>query len=256
MGKVYFASDFHLGVPDYQSSLEREKRIVRWLDMAAKDAERIYLVGDVFDFWFEYKHVVPKYHVRLLGKLAELSDRGIQIEYFTGNHDMWVFGYLNKELGLTIHRRPVVHQLQGKQVYIGHGDGLGPGDRGYKFIKKVFANPVCQWLFARIHPNTGIAMANFWSGKSRAANPEKEHFKGRENEWLITYIRQYLETNPPAAYFIFGHRHLPLNLEIAEGIRYINLGDWFHWNSYAVMDEGIITLKQFESEEPLPDTWN
>jgi UDP-2,3-diacylglucosamine hydrolase len=252
MGKIYFASDFHLGIPDYKRSLDREKRIVRWLDMIAPDADRIYLVGDVFDFWFEYKHVVPKYYVRLLGKLAEITDSGTEVHFFTGNHDMWVFGYLNKELGITIHRKPVVHQLQGKSVYIGHGDGLGPGDRGYKFIKRVFANPLCQWLFARIHPNFGIGMANYWSRKSRAANPEKEVFKGRNNEWLVAYINGYLSNNAPADYFIFGHRHLPLDLEIREGIRYINLGDWFNWNTYAVMENGKISLHQFESSEPLP----
>jgi len=254
MSKIYFASDFHLGVPDYARSLEREKRIVRWLDMAAQDAARIYLVGDVFDFWFEYKHVVSKNYVRLLGKLAELSDKGIPVHFFTGNHDMWVFGYLSQEMGIQIHHKPVVHTLQGKQVYIGHGDGLGPGDHGYKFIKKLFSNPVCQWLFARIHPNTGIGMANYWSGKSRAANPAREEFKGRKNEWLVSYIEEYLQTHDKADYFVFGHRHLPIDMEIQPGVRYINLGDWFNWNTYAVMENGQISLRQFECQEPLPDT--
>ncbi|MBX7203562.1 MAG: UDP-2,3-diacylglucosamine diphosphatase [Bacteroidia bacterium] len=254
MGKIYFASDFHLGVPDYQRSLEREKCIVRWLEMVRTDAEQLFLVGDIFDFWFEYKYVVPKNYVRLLGKLAELSDSGIKITFFTGNHDMWAFDYLEKELGFTIYRNPALFDLQGKKVFIGHGDGLGPGDQGYKFIKKVFANPFCQWLFARIHPNTGIGLANYWSGKSRAANPAKEQYKGRENEWLVTYIEQYLQENTRADYFIFGHRHLPLNLEIQPGIFYLNLGDWFNWNSYAVMENGTIHLRQFESDEPLPLT--
>lgn len=251
-GKIYFASDFHLGVPDHARSLEREKRIVRWLDHVSADAEAIYLVGDVFDFWFEYRHVVPKYFVRLLGKLAGLSDKGIRIEFFTGNHDMWVFGYLTKELNIRVHRKPVMHELQGKKLYIGHGDGLGPGDRGYKFIKKVFANPVCQWLFARLHPNFGIGMANYWSRKSRAANPEKEVFLGEENEWLLIWSKEYLQQHPGIDYFVFGHRHLPLDVPVADSAHYINLGDWFTWNSYAVLENGILRLEQFEAMEPLP----
>lgn len=252
MGKIYFASDFHLGIPDYETSLEREKKIIRWLNQIAVDAEAIYLVGDVFDFWFEYRHTAPKYFVRLLGKLAELSDNGIRIEFFTGNHDMWMFDYLPKELGIIIHRKPIVRNLQGKTLYIGHGDGLGPGDKGYKFIKKIFANSFCQWLFSRIHPNTGMGMANYWSRKSRAANPEKEIFKGEENEWLLIYTRKYLEQHPDIDYFIFGHRHLPLDIGIHEGTRYINLGDWFSWCSYAELENGILSLKQFESREPMP----
>src|SRR5438552_2655942 len=155
--KIYFASDFHLGVPDFQTSLEREKRIVRWLDTIKNDCEELYLLGDVFDFWFEYKTVVPKGFVRLLGKLAEFSDAKIPVHYFTGNHDMWTFDYLTKELNVQIHRHPVEKEYNGKKFYIGHGDGLGPGDHGYKFIKKIFASPLSQWLFARLHPNLGIS---------------------------------------------------------------------------------------------------
>ena len=243
---VYFASDFHLGIPDYARSLEREKRIIRWLDHVSKDAEAIYLMGDVFDFWFEYKHSVPKYFVRILGRLAELADSGIKIYFFTGNHDMWAFDYLEKELGIPVFRTPQFVEIQGKKLLIGHGDGLGPGDYGYKFIKKIFAHPLAQWLFARIHPNLGIGMANFWSRKSRQANPEKEKFTSEDNEWLLTYCREQFQIRPELDYFIFGHRHLPLDLIVGGHARYLNLGDWFHWNSYLRIESGHAELLFFE----------
>jgi len=172
--KIYFASDFHLGVPSYEKSLEREKLLVKWLDEIKKDAEEVYLMGDLFDFWFEYKHAAPKGFVRLLGKIAEITDSGIPVYLFTGNHDMWMFDYLPKEIGVKIYREPIEKKFGSKTFYLGHGDGLGPGDKGYKFIKKVFANKFCQWLFARLHPNLGIGMAHYWSRKSRVANGNDE----------------------------------------------------------------------------------
>ena len=234
MGKTYFISDFHLGVPDYETSREREKRIVCWLDVIKKDAAALYLLGDVFDFWFEYKTVVPKGYVRLLGKLAELSDAGIEIHYFTGNHDMWVFDYLPEELNVSIHREPIVRDIGGKKFFIGHGDGLGPGDRGYKLIKKVFASRLCQRLFAVIHPDIGIRIAQYWSGKSRIARDDKK-FLGEEKEWLAVYAREILKKEY-FDFFIFGHRHLPLDIQLNGHSRYINLGEWVNYNSYAVFD--------------------
>jgi UDP-2,3-diacylglucosamine hydrolase len=243
--KIYFASDFHLGVPDAARSLEREKRVVAWLNMISKDAEEIFLLGDVFDFWFEYKTVVPKGYVRLLGKLAELSDAGIKIHYFTGNHDMWVFDYLPKELNIPVYREPINRNINGKDFYIGHGDGLGPGDFGYKFIKKIFANPVSQWLFARIHPNFGIGLANYWSRKSRVANATvDESFLGEEKEWLVIHAKEVLEKQH-FDYFIFGHRHLPLDIKIAANSRYINLGEWVNYNTYAEFDGKELSLKTY-----------
>ncbi|REJ84512.1 MAG: UDP-2,3-diacylglucosamine diphosphatase [Bacteroidetes bacterium] len=244
--KIYFASDFHLGVPSWHASLEREKRIVRWLDIIKVDAEELYLLGDVFDFWFEYKTVAPRGFVRLLGKLAELADFGITIHYFTGNHDMWIFDYLEKEIGVKVYRNPIEKEYSGKSFYIGHGDGLGPGDHGYKFIKKVFANPVCQWLFARLHPNFGIGVANFFSKKSRIATGTlDEKFLGEEKEWLVIHSKELLEKKH-YDYLIFGHRHLPLDIEINGKSRYINLGDWIRYNSYAVFDGANLELKYFE----------
>ena len=244
--KIYFISDFHLGAPDKAKSLEREKRIVRWLEMVREDAAEIYLMGDIFDFWFEYKYAVPRGYVRLLGKLAELSDSGIILHYFTGNHDMWVFDYLPSEIGVTIYRNPVEREIYGKQFYIGHGDGLGPGDHGYKFIKKIFANKFCQWLFARLHPNLGIPLALFFSRKSRiATGTSDEVFLGPKREWLVIYSKELLQKKH-YDYLIFGHRHLPIDLKVGENSRYINLGEWLNYNTYAVYDETGLLLKRFE----------
>jgi UDP-2,3-diacylglucosamine hydrolase len=244
--KIYFASDFHLGVPDDAQSKIREKTIVRWLDEIKKDAEELYLLGDVFDFWFEYKTVVPRGYVRLLGKLAELSDAGIKIHYFTGNHDMWVFDYLPNEIGVTLYREPVQREIDGKKFFLGHGDGLGPGDKGYKFIKKVFSNKLSQWLFARLHPNLGIGMASYWSRKSRIATQlEEEKFLGDDKEWLVMFSKEIL-AKEHFDYLIFGHRHLPLDIKIKDNSRYINLGDWFRYNSYAVFDGKELELRYYE----------
>jgi UDP-2,3-diacylglucosamine hydrolase len=242
---IYFISDFHLGVPDVESSLQREKRVVRWLDRIKHDAAELYLLGDVFDFWFEYSYAVPKGYVRLLGKLAELSDSGVVIHYFTGNHDMWIFDYLPQEIGLTVYRAPVTRNINGKEFFIGHGDGLGPGDHGYKFIKKVFANKLCQWLFAMLHPNLGIRMALYFSRKSRiATGTTDEKFLGEDKEWLIIYCKEQLQTKH-FDYFVFGHRHLPLDIRLNERSRYVNLGEWINYNTYAVFDGNQLKLETF-----------
>jgi len=242
--KIYFASDLHLGVPNKEKSLEREKRFVQWLDQIKQDATALYLVGDVFDFWFEYKKAVPKGYVRLLGKLAEISDSGIPIHFFTGNHDMWVFDYLEQELNLKIYRNPIEIKLGQKIFFIGHGDGLGPNDKGYKFIKKIFSNKICQWLFARIHPNLGISIAQYWSKKSRIANGQKDDTFYGDNEWLSQFCKEKLKTSS-IDYFVFGHRHLPLEIDLDKNSKYINLGDWVNYNSYALFDGKRLSLKYY-----------
>lgn len=249
--KIYFASDLHLGVPDEKSSFEREKLFVRWLDEISKDAKEIFIIGDVFDFWHEYQTVVPKGFVRLQGKIAELCDSGIPVHMFTGNHDLWMFGYFEKELGVKVYRNPVQREFNGKKFYIGHGDGLGPGDQGYKFIKKVFANPVCQFLFRWLHPDLGTKLAAYLSFKSRFGvkgdKKELEHFRGEEGEWLIQFARDILKQEH-FHYFVFGHRHLPLDITLNDKSRYINTGDWLDYNSYAVFDGEKMELKYFEKQ--------
>ncbi|MBC8033499.1 MAG: UDP-2,3-diacylglucosamine diphosphatase [Chitinophagaceae bacterium] len=243
--KIYFLSDFHLGAPDHNSSLRREKYIVRFLSSIQQDAESIFIVGDLFDFWYEYKNVVPKGYVRILGKLAELTDNGIAVHFFTGNHDMWMSGYFEKELNIPVYHAPKAFQFGEKKFYIGHGDGLGPGDHGYKFIKKIFRNRICRALFGALHPFTGIGLANYFSRKSRAATGSNdEHFLGADKEWLIIYCKEVLKLQN-YDYFIFGHRHLPIDFDLNGKSRYINLGDWIRYNSYAVFDGTRTELKYY-----------
>jgi len=243
--RIYFLGDFHLGVPDAASSLAREKRIVAFLDEAAKDATGIVLMGDLFDFWFEWRKAVPRGHVRLLGKLAELTDRGIPVHLFIGNHDMWIFDYVPKETGVTIHREPIVREIEGKRFLIGHGDGLGPGDHGYKFLKKVFRNPVCQWLFARLHPNFALWMGDFWSARSRKKSYENDRrWLGEDKEWLAQYCREQLQKEH-YDFMLFGHRHLPIDIPVHaadRAARYINTGDWITYFTYAVFDGQDVRL--------------
>ncbi len=243
--KIYFASDLHLGAPNYEESLKRERHFVKWLEEIRHDAAEIYIVGDLFDFWFEYKKAVPRGFVRVLGKLAEIVDSGIPVHMFTGNHDMWIFDYLPKEIGVTLYRKPIEREWGGKKFLIGHGDGLGPGDHGYKFIKKVFSNPFLQWSFARLHPNFGIGLADYFSKKSRAKTGDDDAiFLGEENEWLVIYCKEVLKKEH-FDYFIFGHRHLPLNIELQPDSRYINLGDWIQYFTYGVFDGKTMELKDY-----------
>lgn len=244
--KIYFASDFHLGVPNFESSLKREKIICKWLDSIKSDAAAIYLVGDIFDFWYEYKYTIPKGTVRLIGKIAELTDSGIPVHFFVGNHDLWMKDYFEQELNVSIHHQPVTHTFNNKVFYIGHGDGLGPGDKLYKLLRKIFASKVCQWLFSRLHPNFAFYIAKRSSKRSRVITGDQdEKFLGAENEWLYLYSKDYLKEHK-VDYFIFGHRHLPLDLDVEGKARYINLGEWIQYNTYAVFDGDKLELKKFE----------
>ena len=241
--KIYFLSDFHLGAPNAEASLIREKKIIRFLDTIKQDAAEIFIVGDLFDFWYEYKKVVPKGYVRILGKLAELTDSGIPVHFFVGNHDMWMRDYFQKELNIPVYFEPVPFEFNGKKFLIGHGDGLGPGDKGYKFIKKIFRNKACQWLFGILPPTVGMGIAHYFSRKSRAQTGQTdEQFLGEENEWLIHYSKDVLKTTH-YDYLVFGHRHLPIDFKINDHSRYINLGDWIKYFSYGVFDGNNLELK-------------
>jgi UDP-2,3-diacylglucosamine hydrolase len=243
--KVYFLSDFHLGVPDHASSLEREKKIVSFLDQSKQDAAMVFVVGDLFDFWFEYRKVVPKGYVRILGKLAELTDNGIPVHFFVGNHDMWMSGYFEKELNIPVFFENQTYVFNDKKFLIGHGDGLGPGDYGYKFIKKIFRNPICKFLFGLLPPYFGVSLANYFSKSSRTmTGTADEIFLGEEKEWLVVYCKEQLKQNH-FDYFVFGHRHLPIDFTLNEKSRYVNLGDWIKYNSYAVFDGITLHLKRY-----------
>jgi len=243
--KIYFASDFHLGSPDHQQSRARENRIVKWLNEIESTCSELFLMGDIFDFWFEYRMVVPKGFIRLQGKLAQMSDQGIKIYFFKGNHDMWVNDYFKTEMGIEIISNEFVMERNGKTFYLHHGDGLGPGDRKYKLLRKVFRNPVCQWLFSIVPPSIGLGIGNAWSSNSRASNGGPEVFLGEENEWLAIYSKEILKKSH-YDFFIYGHRHLPLDLQLNEKSRYVNVGEWLNYNSYAVFDGNELCLKYFE----------
>ena len=245
--KVYFASDNHLGAPNHQKSRVREKQFVVWLDTIKADAAAIYLMGDLFDLWIEYKRVVPKGFVRVLGKLAELADSGIPIHFFVGNHDMWMQDYFETELGIPVYYEPQQITLNNTSFFIGHGDGLGPGDKGYKRMKKVFRNPFIQWLYRLIHPDLGLRIAQHMSLKNRLISGDDDKiYNGPDSEWLVHYCKEKLKTQS-TDYFIFGHRHLPLDIELSKTSRYINLGDWLEYNTYAVFDGNTVTLSTWET---------
>ena len=245
--KIYFLSDFHLGAPNELESRKREDRLVHFLQQAKKDAAAFFIVGDIFDFWFEYKTVVPKGFVRILGCLAQISDAGIPLHIFTGNHDLWMQDYLTKELNAKVYFEPQTFALGKKQFLIGHGDGLGPGDYGYKRLKKVFTNPVCQWLFRWLHPDAGIKLANYFSAKSRAkTGSTDEVFLGADKEWLIIYCKEQAQ-KMEVDYFVFGHRHFAIDYAINERSHYINLGDWIKLNTYGVFDGDTMQLLKWES---------
>ena len=245
--KIFFASDFHLGAPNPEESKIREKKIISWLDHISEDAAAIFLVGDIFDFWFEYKEVIPKGFIPFISKIHQLRDRGIPILFFTGNHDLWMKDYFTRELGIPVYHHPIEISVNGKKILVGHGDGLGPGDQTYKLIKKVFVNPVAQWLFRWFHPDLGIKLAKAWSGQSRISNIEKNenHFL-EDKEWLWQYCKD-LESKVHHDYYIFGHRHLPLELKVSANSTYFNLGEWVSQFTYLELDKDGPKLKKFDS---------
>ncbi len=243
--KVYFLSDFHLGIPNSEDSLKREKIIVSWLDSIKNETSKIFLLGDIFDFWFEYNKVIPKGYSRLLGKLAELTDSGVEINYFRGNHDLWTFNYFEKELNIKMYDNPLILNIDGLNLFLAHGDGLGPKDYGYKLLKKVFKCKINQIIFKILHPDIGIALALFWSGRSRKLNNKREILNNEiEKERLVAFSKEYLKKNNNINYFIFGHRHKADYIKLNENSFYINLGDWINNFSFAVLNDKKIVLKK------------
>ncbi len=244
--KIYFVSDAHLGLPAETDSLTREKMLVEWLNKAAIDAKKIILLGDIFDFWFEYKYAVPKGFTRLLGTLAQLTDSGVDIDFYIGNHDMWTFGYLSRETGINVIYEPQIEEFYGKKFYIAHGDGLGPYDKGYKRLKKVFTNKFARFMFRWLHPDIGIWLAHTWSHKSRY-NEGEDHtpFLGEDKEWLALYAKSILE-HTHIDYFIFGHRHIDNTIKLNESSYLYYTGDWLKLFSYLVYDESGLKLKYYK----------
>lgn len=244
--KIYFASDQHFGIPDAASSKLREKKFISWLDEVKTDAKAIFLLGDLFDFWFEYKTVVPRGFIRVLGKIAELKDSGIPIYFFVGNHDLWMKDYFETELGIPVYHHAKEFVFGKKTFLIGHGDGLGPGDKGYKRMKKVFAHPFSKWIYRWLHPDIGVKLAQYLSTKNKLISGQEDiKFLGEENEWLAQYAKRKLEQKH-YDYFLFGHRHLPMEIQVGKNSKYINTGDWISHFTYAVFDGKELTLKTYQ----------
>lgn len=245
--KIYFTSDHHFGAPTREKSFPREALFLEWLKEKEEDMGVLFVLGDLFDFWFEYKTVVPKGFVRILGKLAELRDKGIPIYFFVGNHDLWMNDYFQTELNIPVYHQPVLFNINGKSFFIGHGDGLGPGDKGYKRMKKVFTNPFSKWLFRWLHPDIGVRLATYMSVKNKLiSGVEDTKFLGEDNEWLVLYAKRKLETQH-YDYFVFGHRHLPMIINLPNNSKYINLGDWINYYTYGVFDQTFELLEYKKS---------
>lgn len=243
--KVYFASDQHFGAPTRELSIVRERIFINWLDQIKADASHLFLVGDLFDFWFDYKKVVPKGFVRVLGKIAELKDSGIEIYFFVGNHDLWMTDYFETELQIPIYRDSTEFTFNGKRFLVGHGDGKGPGDKGYKRMKRVFTNPFFNWCFRWIHPDWGVQLAQYLSVKNKLiSGSEDAVFHGPENEWLIQYCKRKLASTH-YDYLVFGHRHLPIVYDLGNQASYVNLGDWIQYFTYAVFDGNELKLEKY-----------
>ena len=252
--KIYFASDAHLGARYLQDPLEKERKLVRWLDNIKEDASAIWFLGDMFDYWYEYKYVVPKGHVRFLGKLAELSDRGIEIHIFIGNHDIWMFDYLPKEIGAIIHRDVLTTDLLGKRFFLGHGDEVDYRSKAFRLMRTIFRNRFCQWLYAGIHPRWTFDFALTWSQNSRKKGLKKEagkEYAGEDKEYMVTFAKEYLKTHPDINFFIFGHRHIMLDLMLSRTSRILISGDWMQFFSYIVWDGESLYLTQFEEDDTL-----
>ena len=244
--KVYFASDLHLGLPTHEESLPREKLFIKWLDSIKADTAELYLLGDIFDFWFEYSQVVPRGYNRFIGKIAEFTDSGIPVYFFTGNHDVWMFNYFQKELGVEVHRKPLIKDILNKKFFLAHGDGLGKGDNGYKLLKSIFTNSTLQWLFARLHPNFSLWFGNQWSVSSRYSKDLTHKFRGEE-ELITKFSRSELQ-NTYYDFFIYGHWHSPIIYPLTDKSNLVILGDWLVNNTYSVWDGEHFKLMRFNSE--------
>jgi len=247
--KVYFVADLHLGSDALEHPHVTEKRFVRWLDTIRDEARAIYLLGDIFDFWFEYKKTVPRGFTRFLGKIAELHDTGTEIHFFTGNHDIWMFDYFRQELGITVHTKPLRTTINGKLFYLAHGDGLGDDSRAFRLIRWIFHNRTCQFLFARVPSRWGIGFGHWWSRHSKGYDIVcATQYMGEEKEHLVLFSKEYLQGDPYIDYFIFGHRHLLLDLRLNRKTRMMIVGDWMQHFSYAVFDGKELSLKQYNAD--------
>ncbi len=251
---IYFLSDAHLGSLAIEHSRTQERRLVRFLDSIKSKASAIYLLGDMFDFWYEYKYVVPKGFTRFLGKLSELTDMGVEVHFFTGNHDIWAYDYLERECGLILHRQPLTTEIYGKVFYLAHGDGLGDPNTRFKVLRKIFHNRTCQVLFSSIHPRWGMAFGLNWAKQSRLKRKDgmEPPYQGEDKESLVLYTKKYMQSHRDIDFFIYGHRHIELDLMLSRKTRMMIIGDWITQFTYVVYDGEHIFLEEYVEGESKP----
>lgn len=245
IGKIYFVSDVHLGAPALNNNRDREILFAKWLDEIKDDVAELYLMGDIFDFWYEYKKVIPRGFSRILGRLADLADKGVVVHFFTGNHDLWAFDYFPEELGVILHKKEIIKEIRGKRFFLAHGDGFDAGDKGYIFLKKIFTNNILHWLFSRLHPNFALTIAHKWSKSSRLAKMDNEIEFEVNKEGMYKFAENFLKTEF-VDYFIFGHRHRMSDAKIGQNSRFVLLGDWIKNFSYGVLDGEKFELKRYK----------
>ncbi len=246
-GKIYFVSDVHLGAPALNNNREREALFAQWLDEIKEDVAELYLLGDIFDFWFEYKKVAPRGFTRILGRIADIADKGIPVYFFPGNHDLWVFDYLQEELGVTVFRKEIIREIRGKKFFLAHGDGLDSNDKGYLFLKRMFTSKPLQWLFSRLHPNFALYLAHKWSAASRLSkNDYRDDFMVNQ-DGMYKFAADFLQTNS-IDYFVMGHRHRMVNERMNENTRFVLLGDWIRSFSYGIFDGDNFELKKYKDK--------
>ena len=247
MKSIYFLSDAHLGSWAIDHRRMQERRLVRFLDSIKEKAAAVYLLGDMFDFWYEYKYVVPKGYTRFLGKLSELTDMGVEVHFFTGNHDIWAYDYLERECGVILHKQPQTIELYGKIFYLAHGDGLGDPSKSFKLIRGIFHHQVCQWLFSGLHPRWGLWFGQAWAKHSRLKHEAEgvPPYMGEDKEHLVLYTKKYIQYHPNVDYFIYGHRHIELDLQLTKKARVLILGDWISQFTYVVWDGHHLFMQQY-----------
>ena len=254
MKPIYFLSDAHLGSRANKHGRTQERRLVRFLDSIKEKAGAVYLLGDMFDYWYEYKYVVPKGYTRLLGKLSELTDLGVEVHFFTGNHDIWAFDYLEKECGVILHFQPVTVELGDKIFFLAHGDGLGDPNPTFKLLRAIFHNRFCQILFSAIHPRWGMEFGLSWAKQSRLKHEAEDppQYLGENKEHLVLIAKDYLRTHPNVNFFLFGHRHIELDLMLSRTTRILILGDWITHFTYAVFDGEQLWMENYIEGETEP----
>lgn len=254
MKNVYFLSDAHLGSLAISHGRTQERRLVRFLDSIKEKAAAVYLLGDMFDFWYEYRYTVPKGYTRFLGKLSELCDMGVEVHFFTGNHDIWAYEYLEKECGVTLHKQPLTTDIYGKLFFLAHGDGMGDPDRKFKMLRWIFHNRACQYLMSALHPRWGIALGLKWAKQSYIKHKETDEatYMGENKEHLVLYTKEYMKSHPDIDFFIYGHRHIELDLMLSKKVRMMILGDWISQFTYAVFDGEHMFLEEYVEGESCP----